>query len=226
MDITALQDALGYTFRNTALLKQALTHSSYAHEQGLGAACNERLEFLGDATLELVISDELYRQNAQLSEGELTKRRAALVCEPSLAGAARKVSLGTFLLLGRGEDLSGGRERDALLADAAEAVFGAVYLDGGYEQARGVILRFLKPSADTEAPSTADYKTALQEILHKNSQEPIQYIIIHETGPAHRKEFTASVSHGDRVLGTGTGRSKKEAEQNAADAAIRLITKR
>lgn len=219
-----LQTALGYSFQNPALLQQALTHSSYSHEKGLSAGdCNERLEFLGDAVLEFSTSDFLYQRYPGLSEGELTKCRAGLVCESSLASLARSLGLGRHLRLGRGEELSGGRERDSLLADALEAILGAMFLDGGIESTRTVIHRLFAPVAAERLSKDTDHKTALQEILQKNSRESAAYEITHETGPSHQKEFTATVSHQGRWLGTGTGRSKKEAEQNAAYNALQRI---
>lgn len=223
----SLPDALGYAFNDSKLLTRALTHSSYAHEKGLKYDdCNERLEFLGDATLELTISDDLFRSYPNLTEGELTKKRAAMVCEPSLACIARELSLGEYLLLGRGEEQSGGRDRDSLLSDALEAVFGAVLIDGGIAQAQEVILRlFASVSPEETGALTADHKTDLQEIIQKNSREPAVYMVVDESGPAHRKAFTVTVSHQGRELGTGQGHSKKEAEQNAAGAAIRFLSR-
>jgi ribonuclease-3 len=214
------QDALGYTFRDAGLLSRALTHTSYAYEQGLGpGACNQRLEFLGDAVLELCISDWLYSRFPAMTEGKLTKNRASLVCEPTLAALAREIKLGDCLLLGHGEAKSGGRERDSLLADAMEALFGAIYLDGGPDAAYGVILRLFAPFA-REGALLRDNKTTLQEILQKNSRETAVYIIVDESGPPHKRAFTAQVTHQGRVLGEGTGNSKKEAEQMAAGVAL------
>lgn len=218
--LSKLQSGLGYHFKDSQKLLLALTHSSYAHENSTDEF-NERLEFLGDAVLELVISDWLFRQNPGMQEGMLTKRRASLVCEPSLAAIARGVSLGDCLKLGRGESHTGGRERDSLLSDALEAVFGAVYLDGGIEEARGVIERLFQNVSGQSA--VMDYKTSLQEILQKNGGESAVYDIIKESGPSHLKEFIAQVSHEGKTLGTGKGRSKKEAEQNAAMSALSAI---
>jgi ribonuclease-3 len=213
-----LQKKLGYVFKQPSLLMQALTHSSYANERGT-ESCNERLEFLGDAVLEVTVSDFLYHRYRTLSEGELTKKRASLVYESSLADTARDCGLGPLLRLGRGEAMSGGGRRDSILSDAMEAVFGAVYLDGGFEAAREVILRLLSPKAD-QADLMKDYKSTLQEVLQKDSSETAEYKIIREEGPPHSREFTAQVTHRGRRLGEGTGRSKKEAEQNAARAAL------
>jgi ribonuclease-3 len=216
-----LQQKLGYVFKQPALLTQALTHSSYSYEKGTDAAgSNERLEFLGDAVLEAVISEYLFNRFPNILEGELTQKRAALVYEASIADAARECGLGPLLKLGRGEDLSGGRERDSLLSDAMEAVFGAVYFDGGFDAAREVILRLLAAKADSNA-TMKDYKSQLHMLLQKESGLTADYEVIKEEGPPHSKQFTVLVTHQGRRLGSGTGRSKKEAEQNAAKAALR-----
>jgi ribonuclease-3 len=216
-----LQTQLNYAFKNPRLLQQALTHSSYTHEQSIPFS-NERLEFLGDAVLELTVSDLLYKRYPDLSEGELTKRRAALVCEPSLAALARKLELGGFLQLGHGEKMSGGNERDSLLSDALEAVIGAIYLDGGMDSVKEIIHTLFVPIIEKSLYSV-DHKTVLQETIQKTSREPLVYTIIDETGPAHKKEFTAEVSHKGQKLGMGMGRSKKEAEQNAAMVAMQRV---
>jgi ribonuclease-3 len=216
-----LQAALGYTFRNKTLLTQALTHSSYAYEHAPGQIThNERLEFLGDAVLELCISDWLYSLYPSMSEGELTKNRAAQVCEPNLAAKAKSLNLGNHMRLGNGEDQSGGRNKSSLLADVFEAVLGAIYLDGGLEAACSVVSRLFTPN-ENEPPPQHDNKTTLQEILQKNSRETAVYHIISESGPPHKRVFVAEVSHMGKVLGKGTGNSKKEAEQNAAGEALR-----
>ncbi len=218
-----LQKSLGYVFKQQSLLIQALTHSSFTHEKSADAiSCNERLEFLGDAVLEVTVSDLLYHRYPAISEGELTKKRASLVCEPSLSQVAKGVNLGALLLLGRGEDVSGGRERDSLLSDAMEAVFGAVYLDGGMENARQVIIKLIEPMMK-KSSAMQDYKSALQEFLQKKSNEPVEYEIVNEKGLPHQKIFTAQVSHEGRKLGLGTGRNKKEAEQNAAMEAMKKL---
>lgn len=219
-----LQTALKYDFKRTALLRQAITHSSFAHEQGLDAAeCNERLEFLGDAVLELCISDFLYHRHADMAEGELTQRRANLVCESTLATIAKKLNLGNYLLLGQGESQEKGREKESILADAMEAIFGAIFLDGGIEEVRNLILRMFTPLADKAVKQAKDCKSTLQELLQKNSKETAVYTIIDESGPAHQRKFIAEASHQGRVLGKGEGRSKKEAEQKAAEEALKLI---
>ena len=216
-----LQTRLGYEFKRHNVLRHAVTHMSFVHEQGLDASdSNERLEFLGDAVLELCISDFLYHRYPEMSEGDLTKRRAGLVCESSLAERARSLNLGNFLLLGQGEAQEGGRNKDSILADALESILGAVYLDGGMEEVRHVILRLFEPIADKTAKQVKDHKSTLQEFLQKNSQETAVYTIVYEEGPPHQKIFTAQASHKGKLLGTGTGGSKKIAEQAAAKMAL------
>lgn len=224
-----LETELGYVFKDKQLLKLALTHSSFVYENNLGHTyCNQRLEFLGDAVLELLTSDMLYLLYPKLSEGELSKIRANMVCEPSLAARAREISLGKYLRLGRGESVSGGAKKDSILSDALEAVIGAIYLDGGLEFARTFVQKLFKDSAEDGENATSykvisDHKSHLQEELQKISRIPLEYTIIQEVGPAHQKEFTAQVSHDNRILGTGIGKSKKEAEQNAAASALLTI---
>ncbi|MCL2362867.1 MAG: ribonuclease III [Defluviitaleaceae bacterium] len=221
---TDFQARLGYAFNAPLLLRQALTHASYIHEKGLAPSeSNERLEFLGDAVLELCISDLLYRRFPEMSEGQLTKRRAGLVCEPSLAGLARELDVGKVMLVGIGAHQTGGRERDSVLSDCVEALFGAVYLDGGHEAARSLIFRLFEPLVDNVNAPPRDYKTTLQEILQKNSRATAVYRIIKESGPSHNKEFIAEVSHMDKILGTGQGGKKKDAEQDAAMVALNQL---
>ena len=215
-----LQLALGYKFRNPKFLKQALTHKSYAYENQLSpSASNERLEFLGDAVLELGVSDCLFTLYPNMPEGKLTQSRASLVCESTLATLARDFSLGTYLLLGNGEDQSGGREKPSLLADVFEALLGAVYLDGGAEAARNLVVHLFTPLA-TNLPQQRDAKSTLQEILQKKSGETAAYNTINQIGPPHERCFVVHVTHQGRILAQGSGRSKKEAEQNAAEAAL------
>ncbi|MDR7865407.1 MAG: ribonuclease III [Sporomusaceae bacterium] len=217
---------LGQTFADPDLLKQALIHTSYANERKTGSlAHNQRLEFLGDAVLDLVISEHLYRRFADLPEGELTKARAAVVCEPTLARRAKELGIGRHLLLGRGEAASGGRERDSILADAFEAIVGAVYLDRGFAAASDCVLTLLAGELDALAGGDfgRDHKTILQEIAQKNGDTRISYEVIGESGPDHSKTFTVAVSVNDVRLGTGTGRSKKEAEQSAAGRAVEQL---
>jgi ribonuclease-3 len=215
-----------YTFQQPALLETAFTHSSYAHEKGLSASdYNERLEFLGDAVLELTISDVLYQRFPSFTEGQLTKFRAGLVCEPTLAKLAAKMNVAPFLRLGKGEEATGGRQRDALAADAFEAMLGAVYLDAGIEKARAIIVTWFEPEILhlRDRFEFNDHKTFLQEALQKNSKEPVNYQITQEDGPDHDKTFTADVLLAGKILGTGSGKSKKEAEQAAAHAALQKL---
>jgi ribonuclease-3 len=205
------------------LLLQALTHSSYIYENRQnGIENNQRLEFLGDAVLDLAVSDFLFRNYPDSDEGELTKLRAALVCEPSLARTAKSLRLGNCLRMGKGEERSGGRERPSILADAFEALLGAIYLDQGLMKASEMALRFLDPLIRDvlEGRLDSDYKTELQEIVQQLGSEQVQYTILREEGPDHHKIFTAGVLYKGELAGTGTGRSKKEAEQQAAKSAL------
>ena len=217
MRFKELQDGLGYIFHDENLLVQAVTHSSFANEKNLTES-NERLEFLGDAVLELVVSEMLFEAYPGAPEGALTKRRAAVVCEPNLAAVARSVSLGMVLRLGKGEAASGGFERDSILSDAVEAVFGAIYLDGGLDAAKKTARRLIKISG--VYGQADDYKTRLQEILQRDGGETAVYFISGEAGPSHMKEFSAIVTHTGKTIGEGAGKNKKEAEQNAARAAL------
>lgn len=215
-----LEQKIGYNFRDKRLLRQALTHSSYSNEQKINRFPDyERLEFLGDAVLELVSSDFIFRQNANMSEGELTKFRSSIVCEPALAFCARLIGLEQFILLGRGEELTGGRKRDSIISDVMEATIGAIYLDSGIEEARTFISRFIL--SDLEHKQLFyDAKTILQEEIQKESREGLRYELVREEGPEHDKKFVVEVLVGDRKAGTGTGHSKKAAEQQAAYAAL------
>lgn len=214
-----LESKLGYSFRDRSLLENALTHSSYANENKSPMGSNERLEFLGDSVLGMVTADFLYRRHPHLPEGDLTRLRAALVCEDSLAEVADRLDLGAYLRLGKGESAGGGRERPSIRADAVEAILAAVYLDGGLEEARGLIRRLI---LDREEEKTVhrDYKTALQEIVQREAGKVLAYRLTGESGPDHAKEFTVEVDLNGKVVGAGAGRSKKEAEQMAAKAAI------
>ena len=215
-----LEQIIGYTFQNKKLLKQALTHSSYANEKKLGKlGCNERLEFLGDAVLELISSDFLYAKFTQVPEGELTKKRASLVCEPSLAYCARQFGLPQYLLLGKGENMAGGRNRDSIVSDATEALLGAIYLDGGFEPAKDFVLKFILNDIEHKQ-LFYDSKTILQEIVQEKGIQPVEYILTGESGPDHDKQFTVSVQVNGQVVGNGTGHTKKAAEQAAAYQAI------
>lgn len=216
-----LQDTIGYYFKNEYLLKNALTHSSYANEKNEGTS-NERLEFLGDSVLGFVTADYLYEKMSDCPEGEMTKRRAAEVCEKSLYRFAKSINLGDYLLLGKGEQHMGGKERPSILADAFESLIAAIYLDGGIEPARKFILKFI---ADDEINSeqVKDYKTMLQEIIQKNPEERLDYILVSESGPAHDKRFEIEVHLNSNVIGKGEGKSKKKAEQQAAREALMLM---
>lgn len=220
---------LTYHFTNPSFLHEALTHKSYVNERrDQEHKHNERLEFLGDAVLSLIVSDYLAKQYRELSEGGLSKLKAKLVSETSLASAARRIGLGARLRLGRGEELSSGREKPSLLADALEAVIAAVYLDGGFEASREVTLRMLADElSHMESihahPGGDDYKTRLQEWCQKRYELLPRYVIVSETGPDHQKLFEVEVHVNDRVLGVGKGYSKKEAEQAAAQRALELI---
>ncbi len=218
------ESVISYSFKDMKLLIQALTHSSYANENNLRKIDNnERLEFLGDAVLELVTSDFLFRHYPKHLEGQLTKFRASIVCEPTLAEFAREIKLGEHLLLGKGEDSSGGRKRDSVLSDSVEALIGAIYIDGGLNSARGFIESTLLDDVE-ERKRFVDSKTHLQEYIQQISDIPVEYRIISETGPDHDKCFKVHVTHNKKVIGEGEGRSKKSAEQRAAfDALRRLI---
>ena len=219
-----LEKKLGYTFKNKSLLLNALTHSSYANEARNGITSNERLEFLGDSVLSIIVSEFLYTKFPDIPEGELTKLRASLVCEKSLCSFSRELELGRFLRLGKGEDKGGGRERVSILADAFEAVLAAMYLDGGIEISRKHVMRFiLKELKHTDDEVFKDFKTALQEIIQRNPEESVSYILIDEEGPDHDKIFTVEVHLNSNVIGTGKGKSKKQAEQMAAKQALHLM---
>ncbi len=215
---------IGYEFRNKRLLSTALCHSSYANESKKGLQSNERLEFLGDSVLSIVVSEYLYKHFSHMPEGELTKFRASLVCEKSLHKQAQKLHLGEYLMLGKGEELTGGRERPSILADAVEAVIAAIYLDSNLEQARNFILSILHEDLVPEKLEEAkDYKTILQEIIQQNKEEKVSYCLVEESGPDHDKRFTVEVRLNSNVIGRGTGRSKKDAEQAAAREALALM---
>ncbi|MGD9019510.1 MAG: ribonuclease III [Desulfuromonadales bacterium] len=222
-----LEKALGYSFRDKALLVNAMTHKSFANEYS-PAACpdNERLEFLGDAVLDLVVSEHLMEALPTSNEGELSRIRADVVAMSSLAGLASKLGLGPSLLLGKGEFGSGGREKPGLLADALEALFGAVFVDGGYEAAKSVLLPLVVPLLrQASADAGQDYKSRLQEILQANRKELPVYRVTGTRGPDHDPVYLVEVLIGDRVYGSGEGRTKKTAEQNAAQATLQLLDK-
>lgn len=221
-DLRKLEKQLGVAFRNPELLRQAFTHSSYVNEHRMTVSRdNERLEFLGDAVLELTVSEFLYAKYPERSEGELTKQRASIVCEPSLVKYAVALRFGDFVLLGKGEEMTGGRSRPALLADVFEAFIGALYLDQGLAAVQGFLQVHMFPQISWEGKSQmADYKTQLQELVQQQGSATLEYRIVDERGPAHEKEFLAEVWMDERLLGQGTGRSKKEAEQEAAAKAL------
>ena len=222
------EDELIYQFQDASLMTTAMTHSSYANEhRDLHMQNNERLEFLGDSILGLVSADYVFHRYPNVPEGQLTKVRAAVVCEKTLYEVAKELGLDHHLLLGRGEEMGGGRQRPSILADSVEALIGAIYLDGGLEAARSFILSFLPAKVDLAETGHAfrDYKTALQEIVQKNRQETLKYRLSDESGPDHDKRFTVQVLLNSNIFAEGVGRSKKEAEQMAARAALELMGK-
>lgn len=216
-----LERKIGYTFKNKELLRLALTHSSYNSEKS-HLHNYERLEFLGDSILGFAAAEYFYHKLSDRPEGELTKIRANAVCEKSLASFAADMGLGEFLLMSRGEDLQGGRNRPSILADAVEAIIAAVYLDGGMEAAKKFALIPIS-SAATDIAAVTDYKTMLQEIIQKNPDEQLRYILAAESGPDHMKSFTVEVYLNSNLIGTGVGHSKKKAEQAAAREALSLM---
>lgn len=219
-----LEQKIGYEFKNKSLLRLALTHSSYANEMGDPGHCNERLEFLGDSVLSIIVSEYIFTTFKNRPEGELTKLRASLVCEKSLCSFSRQLGVGEYMLLGKGEIINGGRERPSILADAFEAILAALYLDAGMETAREYVLRFVVDElSHTEDEVFKDYKTTLQEVIQRNREEQLAYILVDETGPDHNKSFTIEVHLNSNVIGTGTGKSKKQAEQMAAKQALQLM---
>ena len=219
-DLRELEQETGYIFRDRDLFKQALTHSSYANEHRLSKAdCNERLEFLGDAVLELVCSDYLYRNYGDKPEGEMTKLRASIVCEPTLALCAEELKLGEYLLLGRGEEATGGRGRASVVSDAMEALIGAIYLDGGFASAKEFIHGFVLNDIEHKQ-LFYDSKTILQEMVQAEDGGELSYELLREEGPDHNKRFEVRALVGDKEVGRGTGRTKKAAEAMAAYRAI------
>lgn len=219
-----LEKKIGYQYKNISYLENALTHSSYANEVRHGTKSNERLEFLGDSVLSVVVSDYLFRYYPDMPEGELSKLRASLVCEKSLCRFSKALGVGNCLKLSRGEKNLKGNERPSILADAFEAIIASIYLDGGMEQARKFILRHLEPELKNPKPKAfKDYKTTLQEIIQKNPEEHLSYVLIGEEGPDHDKHFFVEVHLNNNVIGKGGGRSKKEAEQQAAREALELM---
>ena len=219
-----LEEKLGYVFHDKELMLHALTHSSYANEhRSAGLTSNERLEFLGDSVLGMVVADYLFRIHGNMPEGELTRTRAALVCEGSLHEVAKTLGLGDYLRLGKGEDAGGGRTRPSILADATEALLAAVYLDGGLTPARAIIRKFILDKEQEKAVDR-DYKTALQELVQRTPGQAIVYELVDEIGPDHARVFVMEVSVGGMPTGRGRGRTKKEAEQLAARAALEKLS--
>ena len=213
-----LQQVLHYTFKNPALLRIALTHTSFANESKVPTTHNERLEFLGDSVLSLVVADHLFHQSKR-PEGELSRMRASLVSEEALFQFAEEIQLGEYLRLGHGEELGGGRTRPSVVSDAFEAVIAALYLDGGFEVARNFIMPFITEGKTAEE----DYKTRLQEVVQQSPDAALRYEVVDETGPDHDKKFTVSVWRNGTHLADGIGRSKKAAEQNAAKKALEKL---
>ena len=219
--IKDLEAAIGYRFQNITLLQNALTHSSYANERWYNSLkSNERLEFLGDSILGMVVAEYLYKNFPDRPEGELTRMRADMVCEKTLASVAARINLGHHLMLGNGEEQGGGRSRDSILADAVESVIAASFLDGGMAAARSFIEKFILVEVPVRKMHNADYKTALQELIQQKKNQTLSYALVGESGPDHDKRFEVEVSLNGRVIGTGTGSSKKRAEQMAAQSAL------
>lgn len=222
--IKDLEAAVGYRFKNISLLQNALTHSSYANERWHNSLLsNERLEFLGDSVLGMVVAEYLYRNFPDRPEGELTRMRADMVCERTLAAVADKLELGRHLLLGNGEEQGGGRKRDSILADAVESVIAASFLDGGMDAARGIIQRFILCDVPVKKLHNTDYKTTLQECVQQKKNQVLAYRLVGESGPDHDKQFTVEVTLNGDVVGSGLGGSKKRAEQDAARSALEAL---
>ena len=232
LDKSLLEERLGYKFNNPELLAEALTHSSYVNEhknRGIELSCNERLEFLGDSVLSIIVSRYLFGEYSSRQEGDLTKIRAAVVCEKALAKYAKEISLGDFLMLGNGEEKNNGRQRASITSDAFEAVLGAFYIDTNYDAKR--VSEFLLPFVIKEidfirkGEAFTDYKTALQQIIQQAEGERLVYTVVSESGPDHDKSFTVEARLNSNVIGTGTGSSKRAAEQAAAREGLRLFGK-
>ena len=222
--IKELETAIGYRFHNISLLQNALAHSSYANERWHNSLMsNERLEFLGDSVLGMLVADYLYRNFPDRPEGELTRMRADMVCEQTLAVVANRLGLGKHLLLGKGEEQGGGRSRNSILADAVESVIAACYLDGGMEAAVNFVEKFILVNVPTQKMHNVDYKTALQELVQRKKNQVLSYRLAGESGPDHDKKFEVELSLNGTVVGVGSGSSKKRAEQDAARAAIMLL---
>ncbi len=222
--IKDLENAIGYHFRNIQLLQNALTHSSYANERWHNSLLsNERLEFLGDSVLGMLVAEYLFRTFPDRPEGELTRMRADMVCEHTLATVANKIGLGEHLLLGHGEERLGGRSRESILADATESVIAACFLDGGLEAANQFVKTFILVEVPVSRPNNMDYKTALQELVQQKKNQVLSYTLVGQSGPDHDKQFDVEVSLNGTVVGAGSGRSKKRAEQMAAKSAMEKL---
>jgi len=222
--IKDLETAIGYRFRNVSLLQNALTHSSYANERWHNSLLsNERLEFLGDSVLGMLVAEYLFRTFPDRPEGELTRMRADMVCEHTLATVANKIGLGEHLLLGHGEERLGGRSRESILADATESVIAACFLDGGLEAANQFVKTFILVEVPVSRPNNMDYKTALQELVQQKKNQVLSYTLVGQSGPDHDKQFDVEVSLNGTVVGAGSGRSKKRAEQMAAKSAMEKL---
>ncbi len=220
--LAEFQERIGYSFKEEGLLRQALTHSSYANEKHMKKLSdNERLEFLGDAVLEIVSSDFLYANYPDLPEGDLTRLRASIVCEPTLAMCTEVLNLGDYLLLGKGEDHTGGRKRKSILSDALEAIIGAIYLDGGFANAKEFVLKYILTDIEHKK-LFYDSKTILQEVV-QGEHETLEYVLVEESGPDHDKSFSVNVCVGDKVIAGGVGHTKKAAEQEAAYRALLVL---
>lgn len=221
MNMTDFERNIGYEFKDKSLLERALTHSSFANEKGTGLD-NERLEFLGDSVLGFITAEFLFNHNKKKHEGALTKERAYAVCEKTLFGYAKEIGLGDMIRLGKGEEMTGGRERPSIVSDAFEAVIAAIYLDGGIEEAKKFVLPFVE-NATENRPVFKDYKSILQEVLQQNPTEKFEYIVVGESGPDHDKRFEVEIHLNSNVIGSGIGSSKKRAEQEAAKSALELM---
>jgi len=227
MKTQELEKIIGYEFKDKALIERALTHSSYNREKNTKHVDNERLEFLGDAFLDAIVSVELFKREPLWSEGKLTKTRAIVVCEKSLADIAKVINLGAYLNMGYGEDQAGGREKDSIIADTMEAIIGALYLEGGYEEAKRFVMKFFMDTINMaiEGKLFKDYKSEVQEILQTNGKVEITYVIDKEEGPDHDKTFYVHMECEGKSYGKGFGKSKKEAEQKSAKESILLLKK-
>ena len=227
-DTAGLEKTIGYIFKNRKLLHTALTHSSYSNEtraHGDKESCNERLEFLGDSVLSLIVSDYIFSVYPDMPEGELSKVRAGTICEKALAEFARNIKLGDYLFLGRGEELTNGRKRPSILADAFEALLASIYLDGSIDDVKRFLLPFVKREIKSilESGHTADYKSILQQIVQQEKGELLEYVLVEESGPAHKRIFTVEARLNNNVVGVGTAGNKREAEQIAAREALSLF---